>query len=358
MDVYSNEEMSDIHLMYGLANCNRAEARRLYSEHFPNRRLPCERTFVRLDRRLRETGSFKTQTGDRGRPRSRRTLDLEERVLAHIDENPQDSTRKMALSENVDHMTVWRILRSQQLYPYHVQRVQALSEIDYAPRRRFCNEMLHKIVNYPNFLSNILYTDEAGFNRNGIINFHNNHHWAEENPHIIVNSRFQHTFSVNVWAGIVGDSLIGPIFLPNRLNGQHYLYFLQNVLPIHMEDIPLDIRDNMWFMHDGAPCHFSNDVRQFLNNLFHEKWIGRGGPLAWPARSPDLNPIDFYLWGHVKNLVYSTPTDSEEDLRRKIIAVFQQIKRIPGVFERMRHSMRRRLNMCVAENGAHVEHLL
>ena len=36
------------------------------------------------------------------------------------------------------------------------------------------------------------------------------------------------------------------------------------------------------------------------DNTFLERWIGRGGPAAWPPRSPDINPLDFFLWGYVK----------------------------------------------------------
>ena len=49
-------------------------------------------------------------------------------------------------------------------------------------------------------------------------------------------------------------------------------------------------------MHDGAPAHFSLVAREFLNATYEDRWIGRGGPHLWPARSPDLNPLDFFLW--------------------------------------------------------------
>jgi hypothetical protein len=34
------------------------------------------------------------------------------------------------------------------------------------------------------------------------------------------------------------------------------------------------------------------------------RWIGRGGSITWPPRSPDLTPLDFFLWGYAKNIVY------------------------------------------------------
>ena len=46
-------------------------------------------------------------------------------------------------------------------------------------------------------------------------------------------------------------------------------------------------------------------MRDWLNETFGTKWIGRGGPLEWPARSPDLTPMDFWLWGYLKEKVYA-----------------------------------------------------
>ncbi|EZA48500.1 hypothetical protein X777_12995, partial [Ooceraea biroi] len=46
--------------------------------------------------------------------------------------------------------------------------------------------------------------------------------------------------------------------------------------------------------------------RNILNESFPDRWIGRGGRISWPARSPDLTPLDFFLWGHLKNEVFLT----------------------------------------------------
>ena len=57
-------------------------------------------------------------------------------------------------------------------------------------------------------------------------------------------------------------------------------------------------------MQDGAPPHFSCFVTDVLNERFPDAWIGRGGPIPWLSRSPDLSPLDFFLWGYIKNIVY------------------------------------------------------
>ena len=51
------------------------------------------------------------------------------------------------------------------------------------------------------------------------------------------------------------------------------------------------------FMQDGDPPHFSCFVTDILNERFPDAWIGRGGPIPWPPRSPDLSPLDFFPVG-------------------------------------------------------------
>ena len=45
-----------------------------------------------------------------------------------------------------------------------------------------------------------------------------------------------------------------------------------------------NIRRRMWFQHDGAPAHNAVNARRHLNEVFGNRWIGRNGPVAWPAR--------------------------------------------------------------------------
>ena len=93
-------------------------------------------------------------------------------------------------------------------------------------------------------------------------------------PHETRPGRHQQQFRVNVWAGLIGDIFIGPYVLPSHLTGADYGEFLVNTLPDLMDDVPLAVRWQMWFMHDGAPAHFSHVVREHLNNVFPRKWIG------------------------------------------------------------------------------------
>ena len=146
----------------------------------------------------------------------------------------------------------------------------------------------------------------------------------------------QQRFGVNVWDGILGDRLIGPYSLPFHLNGQRYSNFVDCVLPELLEDVPLNVRQMMYFQHDGAPAHFIIAVRNHLIATFRNRWIGRGGRVAWPPRSPDLTYVVFLLWGHMKQLVYETVVETEDYLVARITVAAGTIADMPGIFERSR----------------------
>lgn len=136
-------------------------------------------------------------------------------------------------------------------------------------------------------------TDEATFTRTGYINHRNEHLWLKDNPHAVRPSSFQHQFSINVWAGMIDDALVGPIVLPATMNGPRFLEFLETTFYDALLELPLNYRVGMMLQLDGAPAHFAIHVRNHLNERY-SPWIGRGGTIAWPPRSPDLTPLDFF----------------------------------------------------------------
>ncbi|GBO98416.1 Transposable element Tc3 transposase [Eumeta japonica] len=177
-----------------------------------------------------------------------------------------------------------------------------LEDNDFGNRVRLCRFSLHADVDDPDFLKSILWTDESKFTKEGILNLHNLHHWSskDENPRVKRQRSFQR-FSLNVWAGVIEDRIIGPHYLPDNLNGDNYLEFLQNVLPEMIAEVPIFNENRpIIFQNDGCPAHWRLIVREYLDNVFPNSWIGRDGPIPWPPRSPDLTPLDFYVWGRAK----------------------------------------------------------
>ncbi|GFX62810.1 hypothetical protein TNCV_3351361 [Trichonephila clavipes] len=79
----------------------------------------------------------------------------------------------------------------------------------------------------------------------------------------------------------------------------------------------------LWFQQDGATCHTDRATIDLLKDTFGDRLISRFGPVNWPPRSCDLTPLDYFLWGYVKSLVYADKPqtlDHLEDSIRRVIA--------------------------------------
>ena len=67
----------------------------------------------------------------------------------------------------------------------------------------------------------------------------------------------------------------------------------------------------------------------------------------------DITPLDFFLWGYVKDRVYQTPVQDLVTLRERIVEAIQAID--VDMLQRVWMEMEYRLDILRATNGAHVE---
>jgi inhibitor of nuclear factor kappa-B kinase subunit alpha len=89
-----------------------------------------------------------------------------------------------------------------------------------------------------------------------------------------------------------------------------------------------------------------------LRQVFGDRIISLG---LWPARSPDLNPCDFYLWGNLKQKVYKTNPNTIEEPKENIRNEVSAIS--PGEL-RVITNLVRRCQECARADGDHFQHLL
>lgn len=355
MSNYSREELTDMHFCYGLADGRDREAQRLYAERYPNRRCPSRTIFSRIHRRLRDHGVLEYRSRERSSTDG--SANSDERILDLVQRNPFLSTRRIATMLQVPQTRVWRVLHTENLHPYHFTPVQELTSNDKLLRAEFCRSLLLRDETERNYFARIFWTDEAQFTRDGVTNFHNLHQWSSTNPHNKKQNKSQHRFSCNVWLGIVGQTVIGPRFLNSVINGESYLQFLRDLLPDLLDNVPLAIADNLIYQQDGAPAHYSLAVRNWLDDHFGDRWIGRRGPTEWPPRSPDLTPLDFYAWGFMKNYVYEVEIGSLEQLKERIeVAAVKLQENLSSI--NLCAAIRRRYNLCLLQNGDHIENFL
>ena len=133
--------------------------------------------------------------------------------------------------------------------------MHAFTPADFSSHVVFSQLLLQSCLIDRHFPAYVLFTDEAWFTGDGMLNSQNSYTWADENPCSTVVRYHQCIFAVNLWAGIVNDGLMGPYLLPLLLTGTVYTMFLRHILPRLFEHIPLVVHQRIWFQHDGPPAH-------------------------------------------------------------------------------------------------------
>jgi len=113
-----------------------------------------------------------------------------------------------------------------------------------------------------------------------------------------------------------------------------------------------------YFQHEGAPPHFSREVRNFLNCRFPERWIRCGSLHNWPARSPDLSPLDYCVWGWMKELVYSVKVGTRSALLGRILDAADRIRNSQQKLQWATRTVHNRAAACVAAGSGIFENQL
>jgi hypothetical protein len=90
-------------------------------------------------------------------------------------------------------------------------------------------------------------------------------------------------------------------------------------------------------------------ARRVLNEMFPARVISRRGTIEWPARPPDLNACDFFLWRYLKSKVYEKKPRTTEDLKQNIR---EEVAAIPPTM--VQRVMQNLLGECVDNNGRHL----
>lgn len=68
-----------------------------------------------------------------------------------------------------------------------------------------------------------------------------------------------------------------------------------HVNPIYGFLFPKIMKDFI-FRQDGAPPHYSNKLKAYLDKKLPDRWIGRGGPILWLLHSRDFVAMFFLYW--------------------------------------------------------------
>ncbi|GFX61739.1 DUF4817 domain-containing protein [Trichonephila clavipes] len=201
----------------------------------------------------------------------------------------------------------------------------AIHQNDHQARRRFVEWAQNEIAVVPDFHKRFLFCDEAQFWLNGYVNKQNCRIWSEANPQVYVETPL-HPEKLTLWCALWADGICGPYFFKNdeghnvTVNGDRYRAMITNFFIPELNNH--DVQE-LWFQQDGATCHTARAIIDLLKDTFGDRLISRFGPVNWSPRFCDLTPLDYFLWGYVKSLVYADKPqtlDHLEDNIRRVIA--------------------------------------
>jgi transposase len=333
-------------------------AQREFRRHYNlgrHARVPTSHAINTWVKNFEETGSALKKKPPGGH-RTQRTPENIEAVRASIGRSPQRSARKHASALNLNRTTIRRILHSDlKFHPYKIQVVQELKPLDYVARQRFCEQMIEKINDDPDFVDNFFMSDEAHFHISGYVNKQNCRYWGPENPRQL-HERPLHSQKVTVWCAVSTRGVIGPYFFEDErgnattVTSQRYVDMLNTFVAEQLQNFP-DLH-NPWFQQDGATAHTARASMMAVRQLFGNHVISRFGDIHWPPRSPDLSVCDFFLWGHLKSKVYTTRPTTILELKTRIR---EEIAAIPmEVLQRAMQNLGNRFQECIRSNGHHL----
>ncbi|GFY29930.1 putative transposable element [Trichonephila clavipes] len=185
----------------------------------------------------------------------------------------------------------------------------------------------NEIAVVPDLHKRILFNDEAHFWLNGYVNKQNCRIWSEANPQVYVETPL-HPEKLTVWCALWAGGIIGPYFFKSdeghivTANGDRYRAMITNFFIPELNNH--DVQE-LWFQQDGATCHTARATIDLLKDTFGDRLISRFGPVNWSPRSCDLTPLDYFLWGYVKSLVYEDKPQTLDHLAdniRRVIAIY------------------------------------
>ncbi|GFU21527.1 uncharacterized protein TNCV_3827341 [Trichonephila clavipes] len=172
-------------------------------------------------------------------------------------------------------------------------------------------------------------------------------------PAVVVLGRPPPTFLTAALYGLVESFFKNDEGHNVTVNGDRYRAMITNFfIP---ESNNHDVQE-LWFQQDGATCHTARATIDLLKDTFGDRLISRFGPVNCPPRSCDLTPLDYFLWGYVKSLVYADKPQTLDHLEDNIRRVIADIR--PQMLVKVIENWTSRLDYIRASRGSRMPEII
>ena len=165
---------------------------------------------------------------------------------------------------------------------------------------------------------------------------------------------------MTVWCAVSSHGVIGPYFFENEervtmtVTKDRYVEMPQSFVAPALNNFSQ--LHEAWFQQDGATSHTARQSMAAVRELFGNRVISRFSDISWPPRSPDLSICDFFLWGYLKNWVYTTRPRTLDELKQRI---HDKIRGIPAeMLQQAMGNLNSRLKECIRTGGCHLQDVI
>lgn len=284
----------------------------------------CERQVYRVCKRLREGQSIDNRYRSGRRP-TVRTGPAIKRVREQIRRKPGRSVRKMALQNKMSVRSIRRILIEHMgLYPYKKRHLHGLTSSQVEKRLTRSQELLSRHGNED--LETIVFSDEKFFGVEEKLNSQNSRIYSlaiEAIPEEMRTvQRFQKEQKVMVWCAVSKKGKFPMFFFESgeRLNARNYIDKILEPI-VKVEGMKIYNQDKWTFQQDSAPAHAAKITQRWCETNLPD-FIPSS---KWPPSSPDLNPLDYSIWGILEARVNAKRHTSIEVLKATLLREWQNL---------------------------------
>nr|CAD2203391.1 unnamed protein product [Meloidogyne enterolobii] len=319
----TNEEQGQIKAFHDIGLSNREIGRRLGRDHGV------------IARYLADPEGYGTHKSS-GRPQA--LSERAKRVILNKASNSTKGCRRLQreCAPLVSKSTVWNLLhKSQNLRHMRMTSAPALKATHIQARSNFAD----KHQTWTHEWDKIIWSDEKKFSLDGPDGLSSYWHDLRKEPRFFSKRNFGGG-SVMIWGSFSAFGKSSIAFIGTRLDSIGYQKVLQEHLIPFMNKYP---SANQIFMQDNAAIHASRSTANWLASKNIRV-------LEWPARSPDLNPIE-NLWCIIVRDIYADNRQYEtvSELKIAIESAWNRINE--QTLKNLINSMPKRINLLIKSGG-------
>ena len=254
---------------------------------------------------------------------------------------------------NISHESVRTIVEQDlKMSLYKIRTRQLLTDLQKRKRKERAKILLNRLKGGTE-KGEIVFSDEKLFSVEAKFNTQNDRILGKSPKdlpdHLQFVSRRQKPSSVMVWGAISKSWKCPLIFVKERVKVNTDSY-VNDILTPALASMKEKFKNKSFtFQQDGAPSHTSKKTQKWCEEHFPSFWTKD----LWPPSSPDLNPMDFCVWGILEKEACSSPHNNLEDLRASLKQAWEKIPQ--DALHAACQNFRQRLQRVIDTDGGHFE---